>query len=156
MRCYYTPIIFDFTAKCVATWHSRCHVIMHRNSAVFYCKNYKDKSARNMIYDMSRGINNPEFYFYCVRAGWISLFLSFSLACCSFWPREMEIILLVRLLPNVCVGGRGVRSNQRASAVQLTEISIVIRRGRCVGSIKWKRSAKRGFVLGLNYADPKK
>lgn len=77
--------------------------MLRYNSIVFSCyKNYKDKSE---IHDMSH-INNPEFYF---RAGFLSF--SFSLVCCSFWPREMEIILPVRLLPNVG-GQRGEKAFQ--------------------------------------------
>jgi len=102
-------ILFDYFWFIVKIVYILNYIIMRYNSVVFYIIRIirtKAKYARDIWYAAALIILNfistvcrMDFYFS------LSLFLSFSLslslACCSFWPREMEIILPVRLLPNV-------------------------------------------------------
>jgi len=107
------------TQQCAARSHTHTHARIHRKQEI--------KAKWDTYSAICHGINNSEFYF---TVAWVdplplSRSLVLSLAGCSFWPREIEIILTAaRLLPNG--QEKKVRFNQRASAVQLTEISIVI------------------------------
>lgn len=80
---YYTLIISDLLLK-LFTFSILHYYALHQCSFL-YCKNYKNKREIRARYMICRGINNPEFYFYCVWDGFLffsfSLPLSFSFSC---------------------------------------------------------------------------